>query len=364
MTFIFALLKQPFRPHILPRLVFVLADSEFLFQDDDDDGEEAARMEAEYLQRVSRLKIASQRLERARDNPKAQVYFSRPPNVKEGFERMWVSAIDNVCFKNLVGVLRDYGVEFADNFGDFKDGCVEDGLYTIEDVASYKARKVYEVTGLPCIASRTSFEIEPIATGFLNPGAGGRAALPNANPRVVSGYCFNNVGMHVDYLVEALKPVSEPTRVTRFRTCLCFYDGEIEIFDYGVLDCDMHFCNSVRTFIPVAAAVNEMCKTLQMTFGLEYQTWLKKRVAESLHGYGEASSKLRDRVLKEAKVLPNDIIDVSAFMDSQIDVNLMDDCAKELSNKFVDIKPSKILTVATTGLVRCMNATWTIRCHF
>jgi len=50
-------------------------------------------------------------------------------------------------------------------------------------------------------------------------------------------------------------------------------------------------------------------------------------------------------------VLPNDIVDVSAFMDSMVDVNLMDDCAKELMEKFVDEKPTKILTVATTGLV-------------
>jgi hypothetical protein len=155
----------------------------------------------------------------------------------------------------------------------------------------------------------------------------------------------------------------------------------MEVFDYGVLDCDIHFASSVRTFIPVAAAVNELCQTLQLTFGLEYQKWLKKRTSTASHGYGDASIKLRDRVLKEAKVLPNDIVDVSEFMDSKIDVNLMDECAKELvskllpvsidyltssnhlilsnlsslfnnqAEKFMDTKPNKILTVATTGLV-------------
>ena len=305
--------------------------SEFLFQDDDDDGAEAARLEAEHLQRISRLKISSRRLEAARNSSKAAAFFRRPPNEREGFDRMWVSAIDNVTFKNLVGVFRDYGVQFADNFGDFKNGCLEDGLFTIEDVASYKARKVYEVTGLPCISSRTSFEIEPIPTGLLNPGR----ALSNINPRVVSGYRFNDIDMRVDYLIETLKPVSEPTRVTRFRTCLCYYDGEMEVFDYGVLDCDIHFANSARTFIPVAAAINEMCKTMQLTFGLEYQKWLKQRAVVSLHGYGKASTKLRDRVLKEGKVLPNSIIDVSTFMDSQVDVNLMDECGKELVRAYV-----------------------------
>lgn len=65
----------------------------------------------------------------------------------------------------------------------------------------------------------------------------------------------------------------------------------------------------------------------------------------------EVGIKLRDRVLKEAKVLPNDIIDVSSFMDSYVDVDLMDECANDLAERFISSKPSKILTVATTGLV-------------
>ena len=159
--------------------------------------------------------------------------------------------------------------------------------------------------------------------------------------------------MHVDYISDALRPVSEPSRVTQFKTCLCYYDGTMEVYDYGVAEIDLVFCNSIRTFIPVSAAINEMVKTLELTFGLEYQPWLKKRVdgAASSEFGSAASMKLRDRVLKEGRVLPNDIIDVSAFMDSMVDVELMDECAKELSNRFMDLKPNKVITVATTGLV-------------
>ena len=57
------------------------------------------------------------------------------------------------------------------------------------------------------------------------------------------------------------------------------------------------------------------------------------------------------RVLKEAKVLPNNIIDVSSFMDACVDVELMDLCGRELAERFARAKPSKILTIATTGLV-------------
>jgi hypothetical protein len=299
---------------------------------------EAVREEQEYMERLAEIRIRSKRLEGARNNPKARAYFSREPRAHEGYDRMWVSAIDNVCVNNLVGVFRDYGVEFADNFGDWTNQIPTDAFATIEDIASYKARQVYNITGLPCIASRTSFDIEPIpkemAASLNNVNSNSRqqqsGRVAQANTRVQSGYRFNDIADHVDYTVEALKPVSEPTRVTRFRSCLCFYDGEMEVFDYGVCDVDIYFSNSRRTFIPMSSAIHEMCKTLKLTFGLEYQKWLKTKVREAMGGYGDATLKLRDRVLKEGKVLPNDIIDVSAFMDSMVDVNLMDECGKEL----------------------------------
>jgi xanthine phosphoribosyltransferase len=118
-----------------------------------------------------------------------------------------------------------------------------------------------------------------------------------------------------------------------------------------VCDVDIVFANSMRTFIPVAQAINEMINTLELTFGLEYQAWLKTRIEEANSGFSGASMKLRDRVLKDGRVLPNDIVDVSDFMDSQVDVNLMDECARDLAAKFMEFKPTKILTVATTGLV-------------
>lgn len=253
---------------------------------------------------------------------------------------MWVSAVDPACYPSLKGNLRNYGIQFADNFGDFEDRAPEDSFkYSIEDLASMKARKVYEVTGLPCIASRTSFEIEPVppsassSTPTVGPGGSNTQSFGfvSNNPRVLSGYKVNDIAMHVDYLVEALQPVSEPDRVTRLTSCLCYYDGDVEIFEFGVVDVDLMFCHSLRTYIPMSQAIHNMVQTLQFTFGLEYQKWLKTRVNDVISSSAsKASLKLRDRVLKDGKVLPNDIIDVSKFMDSQIDVNLMDDCAQEL----------------------------------
>ena len=65
----------------------------------------------------------------------------------------------------------------------------------------------------------------------------------------------------------------------------------------------------------------------------------------------QAAAKFRERVLKEGRVLPNGIIDVSTFMESNVDAGLADECAGELAGRFRDGRVTKILTVATTGLV-------------
>ena len=110
--------------------------------------------------------------------------------------------------------------------------------------------------------------------------------------------------MNVEYLCEALRPLSEPTRVTRLRTCLCFYDGEIEIFEYGTVDVDIYYCNSMRTLVAVAHALYSMIETLKLTFGLEYQKFLRSRVSD---GTGEVldddSARIKLRPLPSLKAV-------------------------------------------------------------
>ena len=55
----------------------------------------------------------------------------------------------------------------------------------------------------------------------------------------------------------------------------------------------------------------------------------------------KGQSRLKEQLLKNGRVLPNNILDVSAFMDSMIDIDLMDACAAELAAKFVRLRPSK-----------------------
>jgi len=336
--------------------------------DEVDDGVKEEEEDIKWEQKMANCQVTSKRLEKARTNPaKAEPYFQRPPDDLQGYDTMWVCAIDNACYKNLAGVFCNYGIQFADNFGDYVNMAPDDEKFSIDDLACYKARQIYDVTGLPVIASQTSFEIEPVPSVNNNNNNNNHnnnkntkgmtnSRQPNTNnnnnPRVSSGYWFNTINENVDYMIEALKPVSAPNRRTLWRTCLCYYDGEVELYEFSSLECDIHWATSLRTFIPVCQAINQICKTLQLTFGLEYMKWLTTaQSASAMSRTGRGTAQLRDRVLKDGKVLPNNIIDVSAFMDSMVDVNLMDDCAQELSERFLEYKPTKILTVATTGLV-------------
>ena len=76
---------------------------------------------------------------------------------------------------------------------------------------------------------------------------------------------------------------------------------------------------------------------------LQDQKWLRAKINDATRGgaFSNASLKLLDWVLKEAKLLPNNTIDVFSFMDACVDVG----------RSFVSAKPSKILTTATMGLV-------------
>ena len=101
-------------------------NKEIWYDFDTDDGADADQEDAAQLERLSKIKASSPSLERARENPKAKAFFQREPNSLAGCDRMWVSAVDNACFSSLRGSLRNYGVDFACNFGDWEDGCFED----------------------------------------------------------------------------------------------------------------------------------------------------------------------------------------------------------------------------------------------
>ncbi|MDK2823807.1 MAG: xanthine phosphoribosyltransferase [Clostridia bacterium] len=66
---------------------------------------------------------------------------------------------------------------------------------------------------------------------------------------------------------------------------------------------------------------------------------------------------LKDRILKDGKVIDNRIIKVDNFLNHQLDVELFNEMGKEFKNRFANKKITKILTIETSGIaIACITA--------
>ncbi|MBQ6334499.1 MAG: xanthine phosphoribosyltransferase [Erysipelotrichaceae bacterium] len=59
---------------------------------------------------------------------------------------------------------------------------------------------------------------------------------------------------------------------------------------------------------------------------------------------------LEERIRKDGKILPGDILKIDNFLNHQIDVELMDQMGEEFYRLFKDKKPNKILTIESSGI--------------
>lgn len=59
---------------------------------------------------------------------------------------------------------------------------------------------------------------------------------------------------------------------------------------------------------------------------------------------------LKDTIIKQAEVLPGDILKVDSFLNHQIDVELISKCGKEWFEKFKNEGITQILTIESSGI--------------
>eukprot|EP00639_Heterosigma_akashiwo_P007639 CAMPEP_0194594330 /NCGR_PEP_ID=MMETSP0292-20121207/24160_1 /TAXON_ID=39354 /ORGANISM="Heterosigma akashiwo, Strain CCMP2393" /LENGTH=783 /DNA_ID=CAMNT_0039453701 /DNA_START=63 /DNA_END=2414 /DNA_ORIENTATION=- len=256
---------------------------------------------------------------------------------RETFSWSYSAAVSDEVFKMLDGSMGNWGVDFKINVGDWQHA-PRDARRTLEDVALFKARVMYEATGLPCISEATGFEV---------------AATPDGSgARQNARYRFNRLGAHCDKLVNILGPTSDPDRTTNYKTVICYYDGELQLFEDGLCECAIVYASNDKGLISASLALTSMIQVLSEAFGMRYLPEGMRTTAATLMDEAPpaAAQLLRERILRDARALPNGIIDVSAFLDSNVDVNLMEECAEELAGRFLRGRPNKILTMATTGL--------------
>jgi len=71
---------------------------------------------------------------------------------------------------------------------------------------------------------------------------------------------------------------------------------------------------------------------------------------------GRGSMKeLKDKILKEGKVLGNGILKVDSFINHQVDPMLMDTCGKEFARRFAGVHATKILTAEISGIAPALT---------
>ncbi len=59
---------------------------------------------------------------------------------------------------------------------------------------------------------------------------------------------------------------------------------------------------------------------------------------------------MEDKILKEGKVLPGDILKVDCFLNHRIDVPFLLEMGEEIARLYEDVPVSKILTIETSGI--------------
>ncbi|MGE5629765.1 MAG: xanthine phosphoribosyltransferase [Caulobacteraceae bacterium] len=66
---------------------------------------------------------------------------------------------------------------------------------------------------------------------------------------------------------------------------------------------------------------------------------------------------LKNRILKDGKIIGDSIIKVDSFINHQLDVELFNEIGKEFKERFSNVRISKILTVETSGIaIACITA--------
>ncbi len=66
---------------------------------------------------------------------------------------------------------------------------------------------------------------------------------------------------------------------------------------------------------------------------------------------------LEDKILKDGKVFPGNILKVDSFLNHQIDVGLLNEMGKEIKRLYADCEVNKILTIEASGIgIACVTA--------
>jgi len=269
-------------------------------------------------------------------------------SVVDDYNRIWAAGISpEKRFKHVKNQYSRVGVNIGYNFSDFVENPdVDLSEARIEEESAYKAKAVYEATGLPAISVSTCWDIE---TGGMALGSS-------------SHFHRTLVDDEVDTLIEKLRPRSDKNRKVFFRSIAAFYDGETELLTEGSCEVAMFFAQSSHATIAIGSAFDNLFMELWKKYNFQFveqDNYLGKDSEE----LGEMQKKnkriggmlLKERILREGKVLNGGILKVSSFLNHMVDADLMDICGEDLAERLRYTMPNKVLTVEATGLIPALS---------
>lgn len=259
----------------------------------------------------------------------------------------WALAVSPRKAHELANQYSRVSILMANNFDDFvvAAGCGERyEMVGLEEIAHTKARLVYEGTGLPGIAEVSDFAIDA-------PESGSRI-----NKTLQQGYYTREVEREADEMVERVRPISDENRMTKFNSAVAYYDGEIEIVKTQSVSVAIAFSGLQYATIATTGALDELYKALTRRLGLKLDVGGGGGDGErDEEGEGGkvlvGATLLKERILRDGKILNDNIIKVSSFLNHMVDTELMESCGEELAERLRQTMPNKVLTVESTGLI-------------
>eukprot|EP00171_Calliarthron_tuberculosum_P016550 IDg16550t1 len=214
------------------------------------------------------------------------------------------------------------GILIEHNFSDFEAAPGADDAFhraTLEDLSRAKARLVYNATGLPSLAETHDLAIDAPESGS------------KIHKTLQQGYYTRNVAAEGDIMIDRVRPISDENRATRFVSCVAYFDGEMEIVTHGTAVVSIAFSAARYATVATAAAFDDLYKMLTRRLGLQLFTPEQGRAQAAASDVGEAKKyvgaiMLRERLMREGKLLDDGIVKVSSFLNHMVDVDLMEEC--------------------------------------
>eukprot|EP00181_Compsopogon_caeruleus_P000529 CAMPEP_0184683132 /NCGR_PEP_ID=MMETSP0312-20130426/9986_1 /TAXON_ID=31354 /ORGANISM="Compsopogon coeruleus, Strain SAG 36.94" /LENGTH=593 /DNA_ID=CAMNT_0027135223 /DNA_START=169 /DNA_END=1950 /DNA_ORIENTATION=- len=321
--------------------------------DNDEDSEEAEgsfELDIEGLERLEFQDLFSAKSPLV--SPSLLEYYNRrmsgelqAQDLPPGWIDAFVTAMQGNKFLEIRNLYARVGIQIRQNFDDFQPGpaaSVAEQMSLCE-WSTFKARTLYTGTGLPAIAETTSFEI-----------AGDVGAKSDK-----AYYTREMNNDEIEKRIQKLQGIADPNRVTKFETWVAYNDGENEIVTHGLCEVALIFSSPSRAAISRSTALDNLYMKLTELLHLNlghfevspHEDELGQVTDQDLIG----GAMLRARILREGKALTGGILNVSSFVNHQVDAELMDLCGIELAERLRHTMPNKVLTVEATGLIPALS---------